>query len=106
EEAHLDAKPAEEAQQPPAADPRAVFKHRLGQGAAQAIERRLADVVERAFGMRVALLNRMLAAALEIDADIDGDARPAGPLPFGRVGAIADKIAVVGHSAALRRLAV
>src|SRR5438477_3963045 len=83
--------------QPPAADPRAVFEYGLDQRAAQARQRRRAEIVEPALRDVVALQNRALAATLEIDVNVDRDARAAGPLRIRRFGAVADEITVVGH---------
>ena len=97
QQAQLDAEPAEQTQQAPAADPRTVFEDGFDERAAQTRQRGLADIVQRALGFRVALQDRALAAALEVEIDVDRDTRPAWPLRIGRVSAVADEIAIAGH---------
>jgi len=42
--------------------------------------------------MRIAFENGMLASGFDIEIDVDGDARAAGPARVGRFGAVAAKI--------------
>src|SRR5579872_4617278 len=90
--ADLHTKALEDAQQPPAADPRPIFENRFNKKAAPAAIGREADIGEKVFGMGVALQNRMLAAGLDIEVEIDRDPRAARPARMRRVGAIAKKV--------------
>src|SRR6266478_6036257 len=83
--------------EPPPPDPRAVFEHALGREIAT-----IAGVGAGAFdeaGLRDAVAFRVgeFRALLEIDHEVDRDARPAGPARMRRRRTIADKIA--GHFA-------
>ena len=97
---------AEQAQDAPEAGAAAVFVHRLDAEIASALDRdsprRLGQESLRG---GIAVQDRVLAALLVIQHEADGDPRVAGPLRVGRVGAVADEIAVemVVHDAGPRK---
>src|SRR5579883_59536 len=93
EHADFHAETLEDAQQPPAADARPVFEDRFDQRATPAGISWKADIGEQVLRMRVALQDRMLAAGLDIEIEIDGDPRVARPARVRRVGAVAEKVA-------------
>ena len=70
-------------------------KTRLDDRAAHAEIGGEADVVQHVFRLVVALEQRALAAGLEIEVEVDGDARLARPVRMRRIGAVAVEVAGV-----------
>src|SRR5271170_1645707 len=93
EDADLDAEARENPQQAAATTARPVFEHRLYDGAANAGIARQADIVQRVLGALVAFEQTMLAPGFDVEIDVDGDARAAGPFRIGRMATVAAEIA-------------
>src|SRR5207248_10082393 len=98
---HRDLKACEYAVEPPPADSHAVLEHALSGEVAAVAGVGTGALDQAGLGNAVALRVRQLGAFLEIDHEIDRDARFARPARVPRGGAIADKIAG-GHVALLR----
>ena len=90
--AHGDSVLGEDVEQAPGAAPAAVFEHQLHQRHAAAVSGD-ADVVEHALRHRIAVGERGLAAALDVEVEVDGDMRAAGPSRVRRELAVADEVA-------------
>jgi hypothetical protein len=93
EDAHLDIKAAEDAQEPPRADARPIFEDRFDHRTAHARIRRKADIGQHTLRRIVALEQAMLAAGLDIEIHIHRNPRAARPLRVRRMGAVATEIA-------------
>src|SRR6185437_9349701 len=93
EDAYLDGEFVEHVKHPPGAAPAAVFERRLGERHAHSAIGRHADVVEHALGNFIAVEQRRLAAALDVEIEVHGDQRAARPFRIGRRRAVADQIA-------------
>ena len=93
EHADLDVVGAEDLQHPPHAASRAVLEHRFDQRHPLAGLRLHADVVEHALRNRIAVDKARLAAALDVEIEVDRDARAARPGRVRQRLAIADEIA-------------
>jgi len=89
----------ENAHETPEADTTAVFVGRLHIKIARALEWGRHEKVGQAnFGDLVAVQNAALATLLIVDNEIDGEARPTGPMRVRRLVGIADEIAgIAGH---------
>ena len=97
----------EQPPQPPEPGARAILEHQLhvhvtlpGPG------RRAEHVGEEGLGGLVAVQDRVLAAFLEIDHELHGDARAAGPARIGRRAAIAGEVARIMETEAGETLMV
>ena len=93
ENAGLDIEALEDPQQPPAADPRSILKGGFDHGAALARIRRKTNVGEQVLRLRIAFKDRVFAAGLDVQVQVDRDTRIAGPTHLRRVGAVAEKVA-------------
>src|SRR5581483_5595934 len=88
-----DGEVGEDVEQAPGAAAASVFEHRLDERDAPAGVGGDADVVEHALGGGIAVGERGLAATLDVEVEVDGNARAAGPGRIGRELAVADEIA-------------
>src|SRR5579863_5814861 len=93
EDADLDVKCLEDAQEAPAADARSIFERRLDHGAARPFIGGKADVRQYALRGFVAFKKRMLATRFDVQIEIDRDPRLARPSRMRRVPAISYEIA-------------